>query len=112
VVPRIRAESTEDLPPRTAVRWQLRVHPGSDPTARPFELVGSGDDLAAQAGAQLSLVELRLRLRELRARGVRKPVLAPHADSRSQDLLDAVAVLDEQWPAQRRATVARVFERP
>jgi hypothetical protein len=33
-------------------------------------------------------------------------LLAPHADSRSQDLLDAVAILEEVWPDRRRATVA------
>jgi hypothetical protein len=45
----------------------------------------------------------------LRAERADKPLLAPHADARSQDLLDAVELIEEAWPSRRRATVARVF---
>ena len=39
-----------------------------------------------------------------------RPVLAPHEDSRSQDLLDAAALIEEFWPGRRRVTVARVLD--
>jgi hypothetical protein len=32
-------------------------------------------------------------------------VLAPDADSRSQDLLTAVSAIEEAWPQRRRVTV-------
>ena len=40
-----------------------------------------------------------------------KPMLAPHEDSRSQDMLAAAALLEEMWPGRRRAAVQRVFNR-
>ena len=37
-----------------------------------------------------------------------KPLLAPHQDSRSQDLLDAIAAIEERWPDGRRTAVLPV----
>ena len=59
----------------------------------------------AEVGERLTLEQLRERLQELRAGIGRKPLLAPHADSRSQDMLDALTLLEELWPSPRRATV-------
>ena len=50
-----------------------------------------------------------VRLAALRAAGVGKPLLAPHGESHSQDLLLAASTLEEFWPRRRRATVAPVF---
>jgi hypothetical protein len=108
VVPRIHA-SAEAMPSSAAARWQLRVHPkdASAETARPpFELVLPSDDAAEAAEMRLEPTQLRERLVALKATGVPRPILAPHADSRSQDLLDAVGILEEVWPDRRRATVA------
>jgi len=52
---------------------------------------------------------LRERLEVMHAAGTLKPLLAPHEDSRSHDLLDAVGMLEERWPHRRRATVARLL---
>ena len=41
-----------------------------------------------------------------------KPLLAPHQDSRSQDLLDAIALIEERWPEGRRAAVSPVVAKP
>ena len=110
VVPRIHA-SAEALPSAAAARWQLRIHPSGagdgTETALPFELVlPRGDGTEPEAGAQrLDAHGLRMRLDGLRASGAARPLLAPHADSRSQDLLDAVGILEDAWPERRRATV-------
>ena len=42
----------------------------------------------------------------------RKPLLAPHRDSRSEDLLEAAGQLEERWPGRRRATVASTTGMP
>ena len=104
VVPRIHG-SAEAMPAAAAARWQLRVHPEDEHAASPFELVLPADDAQETAGARLDAAALRERLAALRASGAARPILAPHADSRSQDLLDAVGVLEEVWPDRRRATV-------
>lgn len=117
IVPRIQAGATTDLPQKAPERWQLRVHPpqpgvaaGTEP--QPFELTlpkAAGE--AAAYSVRLSATELHEQLQALRATDTRKPILAPHADSRSQDMLDAVGLLEEFWPSRRRATVAPVFAR-
>ena len=61
--------------------------------------------------ARLSIDELREQLSALHATDSEKPLLAPHADSRSQDMLDAIGALEEFWPSRRRATVSPVFAR-
>ena len=114
VVPRIHA-SAEAMPGAAAARWQLRVHPSEaapeTPAESPFELVlPREDDLPGEGeGRRLDAAALRTQLAGLRASGAPRPLLAPHADSRSQDLLDAVGILEEAWPERRRATVVPDF---
>ncbi len=103
VVPRIDEEASLALPALAGKRWQVRVHaPGSG--LPPFELVRVGD---AEAGPRVARDALQGLLAGIEAEGARKPLLAPHEDSRSQDLLDAVAALEQRWPGSRRATVTR-----
>ena len=100
------------MPSAAAVRWQLRVHPaekpeGEQPATSPFELVLPTASEEEEAPARrLDSAALRAELAALKTTGVARPILAPHADSRSQDLLDAVGILEEVWPDRRRATVA------
>lgn len=108
-VPRIRAGSTADLPSDARARWQLRVHPPGGPDAGPFELARPGP---ADPDPRVGSEELARRLARLHAAGGEKPLLAPHEDSRSRDLLDAVALLEEYWPSHRRATVAPALGLP
>ncbi|MGH0030111.1 MAG: hypothetical protein ACQGVC_10000 [Myxococcota bacterium] len=104
IVPKIEesalAPSNADADPP----WQLRIHPPEEALA-PFVLVkGEAQDDAEPT--RLTLAELHARLARLKMTGDRKPLLAPHEDSRSQDLLDAVGALDAQWPGRRRAVVS------
>lgn len=115
VVPRIGEEATSDLATGAAEVWQLRVHPQADGRDAAeaddgvFELVRAG---GAEAGARsehfVAVAGLRLRLLELAAARAEQPLLAPHRESRSQDLLDAAALIEELWPGRRRVTVARL----
>jgi hypothetical protein len=105
VVPRIHA-SAEGMPSAAAARWQLRVHPADEQGASPFELVLPTADESEEPGARLGSDALREKLVALKDSGAARPLLAPHADSRSQDLLDAVGILEQVWPDRRRATVA------
>ena len=107
-VPRVSAGAATELPAGAPQRWQLRIHP-PDP-ADPFELLEPGTRPEA-AAPRLDAQALRQQLAALRARDAERPLLAPHADSRSQDLLDAAGLLEEQWPRRRRATVAPIFAR-
>jgi hypothetical protein len=101
VVPKIKTEA-EGMPPSAPAMWQLRVHPPDAAQASAFELVDpSQPALESRVGEEL----LRAKLAELALRGAARPVLAPHADSRSQDLLTAVSLIEEAWPQRRRATV-------
>ena len=105
VVPRIHA-TAEGMPAAAAARWQLRVHPADGSQTSPFTLVLPRPDEDQAPGERLDAAALRTQLASLRAAGATRPLLAPHADSRSQDLLDAVSILEEVWPDRRRATVA------
>ena len=82
------------------VAWQLRVHP-EDGRARPFELKGPESDASSRIDARALASALAM----LRTDGAREPFLAPHADSRSEDLLQAVAAIDSTWGERRRALV-------
>jgi hypothetical protein len=106
-VPRVQAGAATELAAGAAQRWQLRIHP-PDASAPPFELVRPD---AGEAAGRLAPEALRGELVALHASDAHKPLLAPHADSRSQDLLDAVGLVDELWPSRRRATVAPIFAR-
>jgi hypothetical protein len=105
VVPRISSDATSDLPALATERWQLRIHPADGAAEGPFELV-RGD---TPDGGRFELAALRERLEALNADEARKPLLAPHEDSRSQDLLDAVSSIEELWPGRRRATVFKLL---
>lgn len=102
VLPRIEQESTASLPSEAYARWQLRIHPPSDEP--PYELALVRDGVPVET-ERAELEQLRAHLVALKEQEGLKPLLAPHEDSRSQDLLDAVALLEELWPGTRRATV-------
>ncbi len=104
LVPRLQTEATVDLPTDAPARWQLRVHPPEDGQA-PFELVRAADASAPSTGERLLAGSLRSELTGLADAREEKPLLAPHRDSRSEDLLVAASLLEEQWPRRRRATV-------
>lgn len=104
VVPRIHADAASALPTDARARWQLRVRPISpEDDSQPFELVRG--DGAGASGEALDAESLRVRLEALAADGVRTPILAPHEDSRSGDLLEAAGLIENFWPRRRRATV-------
>jgi len=110
VVPRIGGEeSTRDLAFDAPQAWQLRVYPRSDERSNPFALVRPASNSDSEAPAQMDSVALREGLQELQRAGSSVPLLAPHQDSRSQDLLDAAAMIEEFWPTRRRALISRNF---
>ena len=111
-VPRIRGDATVEFAADSGDRWQLRVHERPTDESLPFALVlVDASGIAVSDGAErLSEADLADRLAALRETQVQKPLLAPHANSRSQDLLDALAALEQGWPSERRVTVARVLE--
>lgn len=102
LVPRVGEEApAEALAGKSSVA-QVRVYPPGDELPV-YELVPPG-----APGARLGRDELRARLATLRRSGQERPVLAPHADSRSEDLLTAVGFIEDSWPSDRRATVQRI----
>jgi len=106
IVPRIASERTEAVAGAVSQGWQLRVHP-PEPGVGVFELV-RGDHATLGSAPRLDAEQLGTRLDEMAAAGVDKPALAPHEESRSRDLLEAVASLEAHWPHRRRALVERV----
>jgi hypothetical protein len=111
IVPRVGATSSTEMGKSAAEVWQLRVHPPQDDAKSPFELVKIQDGSALEDGSRIDASELRLALTDLKSERGMKPMLAPHEDSRSQDMLEAAALLEESWPGRRRAAVSRVFDR-
>jgi hypothetical protein len=113
-VPRIGEEASEELAGSAAKAWQVRVHPpvqSPDGSLEPpFEVLLAGAGALGDGGDLLDKARLDARLDALLADGVARPLLAPHEDSRSQDLLDAVALIEARWPSPRRALVARLME--
>jgi hypothetical protein len=124
VVPRIGTETGIELNASRGEVWQLRVHPPVEAVdgslEPPFELVVAGgkadstdSDVDSAAGSQgadfdrIDRAELQERLAVLEADVGTKPLLAPHEDSRSQDLLDAASLIEDLWPTQRRAVIAK-----
>ncbi len=102
VVPRVGEKSPAEPLNGGGNATQVRVYPPGD--ALPvFELVSDGTP-----SPRLDPDELRERLTRLRAASSDRPVLAPHADSRSEDLLTAVSLVEDAWPSERRATVQLV----
>ncbi|HEY8119828.1 MAG TPA: hypothetical protein VII78_00805 [Myxococcota bacterium] len=101
VVPKISTEA-EGMPSTAPVAWQLRVHPKDEAQASPFELMDPSDPATH---VRIPENVLRAKLAEIAQRGEGRPVLAPDGESRSQDLLTAVSLVEESWPQRRRATV-------
>jgi hypothetical protein len=101
LVPRIDAPDARPVRVAAHTSWQLRIHPTADGQP-PFE-VSQPDALPGQ---RLDRDALRVELARLHAEGVSKPLLAPHADSRSEDLLEGLAALEAEWSGTRRAAVA------
>ncbi len=101
VVPRLEEGRVE--PARgSGPAYQLRIHPAAA-GASPFELVAPDG-----AGARLDLDALRARLGALESFDEARPLVAPHPDSRSEDLLRALGLVDEIWDRERGALVERV----
>lgn len=110
VVPKVNQEATASLSANAPQRWQLRIHPPAADAAGPFELLAPGT--SDGAAAHLAAAALREQLGRLHEANAAKPLLAPHQDSRSQDLLDAIALIEERWPDSRRTTVLPVAVNP
>jgi len=110
IIPRVNEEATGSLPAGASERWQLRIHPPAATDPGPFELLAPGS--AGAAGVHLAAATLREQLGRLQEARADKPLLAPHQDSRSQDLLDAIALIEERWPDGRRAAVSPVAANP
>lgn len=110
VVPRIGEAGSDELASESVEVWQLRVHPREEGVASPYELVRVVDGQADE-GQRIESATLRTELAGLKSANGRKPMLAPHEDSRSQDMLEAAAMLEEIWPGPRWATVTRVADR-
>lgn len=103
-VPRIAAPSTESLERGSANRWQLRIHPPNGESTQAFELIRDPED--AGSSERMDAVALQARLSALAEEERRKPLLAPHEDARAQDLLDAVALVEDLWPGRRLTAVS------
>jgi hypothetical protein len=112
IVPRVGAKASTEMGASAAEAWQLRVHPPEGESAGPpFELVKILDGVVQDDSLRIAAPELRIALATLKEQRGLKPMLAPHEDSRSQDMLEAAALLEESWPGRRRAAVSRVFDR-
>ncbi len=113
IVPRVGATASTEMSSAAAESWQLRVHPPRpvEEVESPYELVRFIDGVAQSDGTRIVEKDLREQLAFLKDERGGKPLLAPHEDSRSQDMLEAAALLEEVWPGRRRAAVQRVFDR-
>ncbi|HEB90798.1 MAG TPA: hypothetical protein ENI85_14590 [Deltaproteobacteria bacterium] len=124
-IPRIHGPAPPLERDAAAAGWQLRVYPVDHERPRevprtPFALTLPGTNAAPgpapkpsppTAGsdsftAALDATELAAHLRLLRDRGMGRPILAPHRDSRSEDLLIAVGLIEEIWEGGRTVAVA------
>ena len=105
VVPRLEEGKIE--PTRvSAAAYQLRIHPKVEGVS-PFELVAPGGE-----GTRMAADALRARLQALQAFDEGRPLVAPHADSRSEDLLRALGMVDEVFARERGALVDRIASLP
>jgi len=104
VVPKIGSDAGAQPMAATYQGAQLRVYPPGD-GQKPFELI-----TPTGAPARIDKDELRPRLTRLHSEGLDRPLLAPHADSRSEDLLLAVGMIEQIWPSNRRAAIERVSD--
>jgi hypothetical protein len=110
IVPKVGAAASTDMGGEAAEVWQLRVHPPEEESS-PYTLIRVIDGVAQDDATRIVSDELRLQLTHLKDGTGQKPMLAPHEDSRSQDMLEAAALLEEFWPGRRRVAVSRVFDR-
>lgn len=122
-LPRIEAVEPSADAPIGAPRWQIRVLPlAADDAASaeraPFELIEPGAPLAGTRekdaktandatppGRRVGAAELASRLDLIHDRAQPRPILAPHRDARSEDLLVAVSLLERVWQNDRGVTV-------
>jgi hypothetical protein len=111
IVPQVNATATSELGNGAVESWQLRVHPPAASESSPYQLVRFVGGEAQGEDARIIEADLREELLALKRGQVTKPMLTPHADSRSQDMLEAAALIEEMWPGRRRAAVRRVFDR-
>jgi hypothetical protein len=111
IVPRVTAAAATDLGNAAAESWQLRVHPPEGSSVSPYQLVHFVEGVAMDDDARIEPEDLRVQLLSLKNDRGAKPMLAPHEDSRSQDMLEAAALIEEMWPGRRRAAVRRIFDR-
>jgi hypothetical protein len=114
IVPRVGATASTEMSTAAADSWQLRVHPPrrlEEEATSPYELVRFINGVPQADGTRIVERDLREQLAFLKEERGAKPLLAPHEDSRSQDMLEAAAMLEEVWPGRRRAAVQRVFDR-
>jgi len=102
-IPRLETPAAPRAGGGDPIRWQLRVHPtdaSRDASAKVFELVEAG-----RPGTRIDATDLASRLARIHERSPGKPILAPHRDSRSEDLLVAVGLLATVWGGQRTVAV-------
>ncbi len=94
--------------------WQLRIHPlatSDDPAQKrtPFELIEPdatpGARVESATEKAFDARDLEARLAVLHARALPRPLLTPHRDARSEDLLVAVSLLERIWQNGRGVTV-------
>ena len=107
-IPRIHGPGAPTDLPANADVWQLRIHPLPAPVDEaashtPFVLIEPGAD--PDASTLRDAEDLAAALGLLDRRGETKPILAPHRDARAEDLLVAVALLDETWGGTRVSAV-------
>ena len=109
VVPRIGEKATSKLSSGADELWQLRVYPLVEDGDLPYALVPADSEQGTEDAPPLrfGVDELRIQLGQFMLEDREKPLLAPHRDSRSQDLLDAAALIEEFWPNRRKVLVAR-----
>jgi len=111
LVPKVSAAAATELGNAATESWQLRVHPPEASATGPYELVWFVGGEAQGGETRIFEEDLRVELLALKNDQIAKPMLTPHADSRSQDMLEAAALIEEMWPGRRRATVRRIFDR-
>ena len=111
IVPRIGEAASTEMGSEATEVWQLRVHPPEEAESSPYELIRVVGGVAEEHAPRILSGDLRAKLAELKQSAGQKPMLAPHEDSRSQDMLEAAGMLEELWPGRRRAAVSRVFNR-
>ena len=113
-LPRIEAVEPSAAAAAGSPRWQIRVLPlaaSDDPAVErtPFELIAPGpsDDAPDRSAAarRVGAKELASRLDLIRDRAQPRPLLAPHRDARSEDLLVAVSLLERVWENDRGVSV-------